>query len=100
MARRWLQMAELAAASADSVVVSRYEDFVRDKPGRIAALCCSVGLDPVHSIAADADREFQPRGDRQAVWSEFFGADELSCIDATCAPLLAHFGYAMQSSPS
>jgi hypothetical protein len=97
MARRWLQMAERARDAGNGVVISRYEDFVRDKPGRIAELCRAVGLDPVHSIEADADREFQPRGDRKAVWSEFYGADELAAIESTCGPLLAHFGY---SSPA
>ncbi len=94
MARRWVAMAEIADRAGERVVVSRYEDFMLDKETQIASLCRDVGLDPLHSIAEQMDVQFQPKGDRRAVWGEFYGPDELATIDAVCGPWLEKFGYA------
>jgi hypothetical protein len=100
MARRWVCIAEAIDAVGDGAVVSRYEEFVRDKPARIADLCRAVGLDPVHDIREQMDVPFQPRGDRQAVWEEFFGPAELATLESVCGPWLARFGYpALQDTP-
>lgn len=94
MAHRWLKMAEIMNAAGEGAVVSRYEDFMQAKEERIAELCRAIGLDPVHSIAEHVDTQFQPKGDRRSVWTEFYGAEELATIDRVCEPMLERFGYA------
>lgn len=97
MAKRWVRMAEEVDRAGDRVEVSRYEDFMQGKEAQIATLCRAVGLDPVHDIAEHVDTQFQPKGDRRAVWSEFYGPEELATIDRVRAPWLEKFGYAPSS---
>ena len=98
LARRWARMAESMHQAGASIVLSRYEDFLRDKSAHIAALCRAVDLDPKHSILEHADTQFQPKGDRRAVWSEFFGPTELQAIEEICDPWLATYGYTRGAS--
>jgi hypothetical protein len=93
MARRWARMAERMQQAGASIVVSKYEDFMRDKSAHIAAMCRAVDLEPKYSISEHVDTQFQPKGDRRAVWSEFFGPTELKAIEETCGPWLAAYGY-------
>ena len=92
LAVRWVTMAEIALASG-RMTISRYEQFNADKQAAIAELCEAAGLMSVHSIAPYMDTQFQPRGNRNAVWEEFFGQPELAMILDTCGPTMARLGY-------
>ena len=92
LAQRWVMMAEIALAS-ERMTLSRYEQFNADKQAAIAGLCDATGLRNAHSIAAYMDTQFQPRGDRDAVWEEFFGPPELAMILDICGPTMARLGY-------
>ena len=92
LALRWVMMAEIALSSG-RMTLSRYEQFNADKQGAITALCKAAGLTSANSIAPYMDTQFQPRGDRDAVWEEFFGAHELAMILDTCGPTMERLGY-------
>ena len=92
LALRWVMMAEIALSSG-RMTFSRYEQFNTDKQGSITTLCNATRLTSAHSIAPFMDTQFQPRGDRNAVWEEFFGAHELAMIYDTCGPTMERVGY-------
>lgn len=93
LANRWVRMAEVVADAGERVIVSRYEDFVRAKERHVEKLCQNAGLEARYSIAEHVDRDFQPKGDRNVVWSEFFGERELRCIEGICGEWMQRFGY-------
>ncbi len=99
MAYRWVRNAEIIAGLAGVGIVSRYEDFERDKEGTIAQLCRTAGLTPNFTLGTATDQQFQPRGNREVSWYEFFGHEELKTIDGVCSSWLAHFGYPLSSAP-
>lgn len=93
LALRWnLAVGALAVLPAHTARL-RYEDFEADKQGRIEALAHAVGLAATHSIAARVNERFQPSGDRSLSWPEFFGAENLGLIEATCAAGMRTHGY-------
>ncbi len=93
LALRWARMADIASSADPDLIVSRYEDFMLDKEAVIAELCRKVGLEPVNSVAEHVDRPFQPPGDRNARWEDFFGPSELAVIRGICGASMARFGY-------
>jgi len=61
-------------------------------------LAADVGLEVRRPLGATADRQFQPRGDRDVAWVEFFGEKNLDTIDRICADRMRSLGYEPRTS--
>lgn len=92
LAARWRLGADAYLAHREHVELIRYEDFVRDKAGELAALARRVGLEAVNDVSGDVDTQFQSRGTPRP-WLDVFGERNLQLIEATCASQLAALGY-------
>lgn len=93
MANRWNTAAETYWSNVDNMILIRYEDFLLDKVGSIRQLCGQVGLTAKHDISPFLDKQYQPRGNRDISWCEFFGVTNLGMIESICAEHIARFGY-------
>jgi hypothetical protein len=96
LAARWRLAADAYLAHREQVELIRYEDFVRDKAGELAALARRVGLEPVNDVGGEVDTQFQPRG-RPRPWPEVYGLRNLRLIEEACAAQMAALGYARSS---
>lgn len=93
MAHRWNAAVDVYRSWADRVRLVTYEEFDRDKDGTIASLAADVHLEVKRPLGAAADRQFQPRGDRDIEWAEFFGERNLATIDRICGDRMRPLGY-------
>ncbi|MEQ9370582.1 MAG: sulfotransferase domain-containing protein [Coleofasciculus chthonoplastes F3-SA18-01] len=81
----------------DNMVLIRYEDFVKDKVGEIGNLARAVEFEPIHDIQNQVDIQYQPRGNRDVSWVEFFGIENLNRIETICGERMKEFGYNLSS---
>jgi hypothetical protein len=93
LAYRWDAAARLLMENQSRLHPVRFEDFLRDKVGEIARLAGELNLPRMSDIAPHVDHPFQPPGDRSVKWEAFFGARNLSRIEAICAEFMARLGY-------
>jgi len=98
-ANRWNLATDVYRSHSDQMLLVRYEDFMHDKVGSIAALAEQLGFPVVNDIAASSERQYQPQGkDRGKSWSEFFGPRNLEIIERICRSRMAEFDYPLSSS--
>ena len=97
LANRWNLAADTYLNHQDKFILIRYEDFVLDKVGTTHSLAKKVGLIPSHDIADYLNLQYQPSGDRQVSWSEFFQAENLHLIETICSERMNCFGYSPSS---
>jgi hypothetical protein len=93
LATRWNHIAGICWKHRDELAMLRYEDFCKDKGGEILRLVQALGLTPLRDISGRLDHQFQPRGNRNITWLEFFGARNLSVIERACEPMMKRFNY-------
>lgn len=93
LAHRWTRMAQVYRDHGESMVLIRYEDFVRDKEASLRRLVRQVGRAPAHDVTARLDVQFQRPGDRGVPLQEFFGQQNLATIESVCASEMRFFGY-------
>lgn len=98
MAHRWNAAVDVYRSYVDRVRLVSYEEFNRDKENVIASLAADVGLELKRPLGAAADRQFQPRGDREVEWAEFFGERNLARIERICADRMRSLGYEPRAS--
>lgn len=98
MAHRWNAAVDVYRSYVDRVRLVRYEEFNADKEGVIAAVAADVGLELTRPLGATADRQFQPKGDRNVEWAEFFGERNLAAIDRICEDRMRPLGYEPRTS--
>jgi hypothetical protein len=96
LAKRWKRAAAVYRENRDAMHLVRFEDFLDDKVRTIDSLAVSLNLNPVEDISDQVDVQFQPRGNRDISWMNFFGEDNLRRIDTTCSPEMEALGYAPQ----
>ncbi len=94
LASRWRCASRVYLRYKEAMVLVRYEDFVEDKIGKIAALADVLGLQQVNDIADKVGIQYQPKGDRDVGLGEFFGEKNLHCIEEICYSEMQAFGYA------
>jgi hypothetical protein len=90
---RWNWIADQYLANADEMELIRYEDFIADKAGSIAALARALGLPERSDITASLDRPFQPPGVNRHVDVALFFGTNLDRIERACAVNMDRFGY-------
>jgi hypothetical protein len=97
LAQRWNLMTDVFLNHSEQMILSRYEVFVQDKVGEIARLAKSLNLPQVNDIAAKVDIQFQPRGNKNVKWLDFFGAENLSKIESICQEKMKQLDYPIDS---
>ncbi|WP_417566824.1 sulfotransferase family protein [Marinobacter sp.] len=93
MAWRWRISAERYLENQEGVHLIRYEDFRKDKQGRIEKLAGKLGFDCLKDISPYVDVQFQPKGKMPSNLEGFFGKENLKRIDEIVLPVLKRFGY-------
>jgi hypothetical protein len=93
LAARWNLMADIFLKNRNRMRLVCYEDFLKDKIGKIARLAQDLELKQVNDIADKVDIPFQPPGNRNVKWIEFFGHDNLARIDRICCQNMKQLGY-------
>jgi hypothetical protein len=94
LARRWQLFADIYAQHRDCLIAVRYEDFLADKPGTIAALAGRLGCDARHDISHMVNVQYQHKGDADMSLPAFFKRSYvLNRIERVCAEGMQMFGY-------
>jgi hypothetical protein len=93
MAHRWNKAVDIYKEHADQMVLIRYEDFVKDKEGKMKGLASQLGLESVNDISSKVDIQYQPAGNRKVDKNEFFGEANLAKIQSICGSRMEEFGY-------
>lgn len=64
-----------------------------DKVGAIRNLAKQVGLNPINDITEYLNIQYQPRGNREISWQDFFGEANIHSIETICREQMDYFGY-------
>ncbi|MEE9268781.1 MAG: sulfotransferase [Candidatus Krumholzibacteria bacterium] len=94
LAHRWNYTTDLYLRHRQRSLLVRYETFLQDKAGEIARLAGALAMPVLHDISHRVDVQFQPAGDRNVRWVDFYGQDHLTRIESICGDRMAEFGYA------
>lgn len=96
-AHRWNWASRIVDISKRLVVI-RYEDFMKNKIEAIDQLANELHLKTSGDISKDVDRQYQPQGDRDVSWIDFFGKENLKRIESICGEQMKKFGYEVPDS--
>jgi hypothetical protein len=94
LAERWARAARIYLENQSEIYLIRYEDFLDNRVEAIDRLTNILDLEPVHDISDKVDVQYQPRGNRNVTWSEFFGAHNLHRIEQISRPEMVELCYA------
>ena len=97
LAKRWNLAADTYLNHQDQFTLIRYEDFVDDKVSTTRSLAKKVGLIASHNIDDYVNLQYQPLGNRQVSWAEFFQAENLHLIETICSERMNCFSYSQPS---
>ncbi len=93
ISERWISFVDCYLQNKDNMHLIKYENFVQDKQKCIDELCELFDFPKVSDITELLDVQFQPRGDRNISYQEFFGDNNLEKIETTCSDLMIKLGY-------
>lgn len=93
LAHRWNMAAKVYLNFTDEMKLAKYEDFLADKEGFIENLAEEVGLPCVRPITKYVDVQFQPKGNPNVNWLDFFGNENLTGIEEICGEAMQEYGY-------
>lgn len=97
LSARWNYITDLYLANTGRIVLLKYEDFSKDKTGTLDRLAATLGLEKKHDVSHRVNVQFQPAGNRNVRWNEFFGADNLSRIERICSERMKKLGYPLSA---
>lgn len=100
LAERWVRAARVYLDHAEHIHLVRFEDFLADKAGTIEHLATALEIPNRQDITELVDVQYQPRGDRDISWEEFFGEANLHCIERICSDAMAPLGYSPRTLSS
>lgn len=93
LAHRWNLATDIYMAHKDKIVLIRYEDFLKNKSEAITNLARQMGVEQIYDISEKVNVQYQPRGDRNVDFTEFFGTDNLRRIETICGDRMKYFDY-------
>jgi len=93
LAERWNYAADVYLANYDKMILVRYEDFLKDKLFAIRILASKLLIDFKNDISDKLDIQYQPKGDRDISWKQFFGKENLRKIEFICESRMKRLGY-------
>jgi hypothetical protein len=93
LAARWNLMVDVYLGHQQKMILVRYEDFVKSKVDEITRIAQSLGLPQINDISDKVDVQFQPKGNADVSWREFFGDDNLARIEKICGGRMKRLDY-------
>lgn len=93
LALRWNAAYEQYKDNSERLILVRYEDFVQDKKVFIRQLADELMLTEKASIESKMDVQYQPKGNNEQSWEQFFGKDNLLRINKHCLTHCNELGY-------
>lgn len=93
LSHRWNRAVDNYLLCKDRMTLVKYEDFLADKYQFIASLAGRLGIQQKMDITDRLDIQYQPRGIHNISWEEFFGPENLACIERICGNRMREFGY-------
>lgn len=93
LAKRWNLATQVYLKNSDEIELIFYEDFINDKVLTIQNLALDLELKPIYNISKQVDIQYQPRGNRDVKWKEFFGTGNLKLIEEICSSYMTFTGY-------
>lgn len=93
LAKRWVLGIEEYNRYKHIFVLLRYEDFIKDKTSSIKELAQKLGLSEKHGISSVMNRQFQPKGDSEISWNDFFGKSNIRRIENICKRHMEQLNY-------
>lgn len=93
LAYRWSVAADVYLQDPHQFVLARYEEFVGDKTGYISYLAQLLNITQKNDIRGHVDVQYQPKGNSQIGWLDFFGETNLLKIERICAKQMAKLNY-------
>ncbi|MFC1824276.1 sulfotransferase domain-containing protein [Thermodesulfobacteriota bacterium] len=93
LAARWKLASEVYLKNAENMILIRYEDFNENKVEEISHLAKKLSYPLINDISSLVDIQYQPRGDREVIWEEFFGYKNLKKIETICDESMKRFTY-------
>ncbi|MGM0504860.1 MAG: sulfotransferase family protein [Bacteroidota bacterium] len=93
LAERWNLAADTFLQNKDNIVLIKYEDFVKDKVGYISWITRKLGFTLQNNIEDLVDIQYQPKGNKNISWEDFFGNTNLSRIEEICKTRMKLFEY-------
>ncbi len=89
LAHRWNLITNVYLENRDDMILIRYEDFMQNKTGAIAALARILRLPAINDISEKVDIPYNSAGkDRDLPWETFFGSENLQRIERICGSRL------------
>jgi len=99
LANRWNRFADAYLQDRDRFECVRYEDFCAEKTGTVVDLAARLGWEVVCDVSGEVDRQYQRAGrSRGTPWREFFGPENLACIQRICGERMQAFGYPLDGN--
>ncbi|SMP63167.1 Sulfotransferase family protein [Desulfonatronum zhilinae] len=93
LAQRWNLMSDVYIQNKNSIILSRYEDFLVDKIGEIKRIAGRLHLNPHYDISNKINIQYQPRGNREENLRLFYGIKNLERIEKICRNNMTLLGY-------
>lgn len=97
LAARWNFTSDVFLNNQNQILLVRYEEFLKDKLGELINLAHSLELGPVNDITDKMNVQFQPCGNRNVIWQDFFGNNNLAQIERICSERMRMLGYPLSS---
>jgi len=93
LAHKWNMAVDGYLNQQERMTLAKYEDFMSDKCGYIAELAKRLGIPKRNNINGNVDIQYQPRGNHNVSWEEFFGQRNLKRVERICGSRMKKFGY-------
>ena len=93
LACRWNRAIDQYVHFQDRMILAKYEEFMRDKYNFIQGIALQLKLSQKVDISDRLDVQYQPRGNREISWKEFFERANLQRIERICESKMRKFGY-------
>lgn len=93
LSMRWNRIADVYIQNKEMMVGVRYEDFCKAKVKIVEQIATTLRLPKVNDISKKVDIQYQPKGDRETSWIDFFGKVNLARIEKRCRDRMTEFEY-------
>lgn len=97
LSERWNRCADVYLDNKEKMILVQYEDFVADKVGYVSSIAQALKIPQKQDIANKVDIQYQPIGDRNVSWLDFFGEENLKRITDACEERMSRFGYKIEA---
>lgn len=93
LALRWNRAVATYLQNKESMVLVRYEDFNANKVQVIRKAARDLNVSYINEIENDIDKQYQPKGDGDVDWLDFYGIQNLQIIENICYKYMHQLDY-------